>query len=147
MKTVILTGALLLAAVPAFAGTEGDAAHKANTSGEACLFNRNVDGWGARDEHSLVINDSFGKKYLVKVAGACFDLPWAWSISVRTLGHMDSCVQRGDYVIPRGPSVMRGERCIITSIQPYTKDMEKADEEARAAKHRHADEDTDKKSN
>jgi len=123
MKTLLIATFLLLTA-PAFA--RGD-----------CLARHDVDGWGTHGQHALIVNDRWRHEYLVSVAGWCSDLQQSWAISIRTLSGFDdnSCVGRGDRIVPRGPGTMPGESCTITAIEPYTADMQKAYEAELAARH------------
>lgn len=135
MKTTIIATALLAAAaVPALAdGTPPPAPDK-----NVCLLHSEIDGWGSRDAHSLIINDRFNKKYLVGVTGLCSDLPFATFVGIKPFGAGGNfCVDRGDRVIMRGPGVAMHGPCTVTSIVPYTKEMEAADKAASEAK-RHA---------
>ena len=116
---------LLIAASPAFA------------KDNVCLQRDRISGWGSRDSHTLVVNEMFGKKYLLTVAGWCPDLDFSMGISFRSPGggHF-SCLERGDYIVPHGPGVMpaNGARCMITQIESYTPEMEKAYKDAKNAK-------------
>jgi len=116
MKITIIAAVLLMAAsaAPALAGKD-------------CLLNRDVDGWGTRDAHTLIVNDRFAHKYLVSVAGWCQDLDFSMGISIRSWGGGDSCVDRGDHIIVHGADTMdRHALCTITKIERYTPEMEKA---------------------
>lgn len=128
MKTKLVLAALVLAATasPAFA------------SDNICLRHSDVDGWGARTDHSLVVNDRFGRKYLVSLSGLCSDLNWAFGMGFRPIGGAaaaaSSCVDRGDRLIMRGGGVSpgRNDTCWVTKVQLYTPDMAQADKTARA---------------
>ncbi|MDE2181724.1 MAG: hypothetical protein KGJ78_01745 [Alphaproteobacteria bacterium] len=128
MKTKFLTAALLLAAMaaPAFAANQ------------TCLQRNQIDGWGARDDHSMIVNDIFGKKYLLTLAGLCSDINFSMGVGIRSLGPTNgtSCVDRGDHIVMRGVGVMpHNDTCWIQKIEPYTPAMEKADKAAREARH------------
>ncbi|MGA7674315.1 MAG: DUF6491 family protein [Rhizomicrobium sp.] len=126
MKTVLFAGTLLVAAAaPAFAAPAAD-----NT----CLMRQYVDGWGTRGDHTLVINDRFGRKYLASLAGYCVDLDFAMSVGIRSPGGGNYCVDRGDRIVMRGGGAMGGDSCWITKIERYTPDMEKAYHAALEAK-------------
>lgn len=122
--TKYIAAALLLAAVaaPAFAGNN-----------DACLMRRYIDGWGARNDHSMVVNDRFGRKYLLNLTGVCDDINFAMGVGIRSLGGApDTCVERGDHIIMRGGGAFPHSTCWVSKIQVYTPEMEKADREARA---------------
>lgn len=130
MKTVFVTAALVLAttAWPALAAD-------APKNDHVCLMHNEIDGWGARDDHSMIVNDRFGKKYLLTLAGLCSDINFSFGVGIKSLGPSVpmSCVERGDRIVMRGGGAMRhDDTCWITKIQPYTKDMEAADKEAHA---------------
>lgn len=134
MKMKIVLAALALAATtaPAMAADSGNAGNS-----NVCLQNRDVDGWGARNDHSMVVNDRFGRKYLVTLNGICNDLPFSFGVGFRPLGHvvnMGTCVGRGDRVIMRGGGATRlsSQTCWVQNVQPYTKQMEQADRFAKA---------------
>jgi len=134
MKTkIILAAAIMIAAFAAPAAAADPA------TPYICLRHSDVDGWGARDNHSMVVNDRFGRKYLVSLAGLCSDLNWAFGAGFRAPGHFGmagSCVDRGDHVVMRGGGVGPGSNgsCWVSKVQLYTKDMQAADKFARENK-------------
>jgi hypothetical protein len=133
MKTKLILAALVLAVstAPAFAADTGNS----NANSNVCLMHRDVDGWGARDDHSMVVNDRFGRKYLVNLAGVCDDIDFAFGAGFRSLGgnFPGSCVERGDHLILRGGGVsFPHSTCWVTKVQPYTQQMQDADKVARA---------------
>lgn len=143
MKTslVLATSAALSAVLLAFAASAeppaGDPPKSTNSS--VCLRHRDVDGWGSRDRHSMVVNDRFGHKFLVSLAGLCDDVDFAFGAGFRPLGGgpvFGSCVDRGDRLVLRGGGVtgMSSNSCWVSKVQPYTKDMEAADKLARENK-------------
>ncbi len=129
MKAKLFLAALALSAVLVPAATAVPAAAADNV----CLRHMDVDGWGSRDNHSMVVNDRFGRKYLLSLSGLCSDINWAFGVGFRSLGgnFPGSCVERGDHVIMRGGGVTRMDArnsvCWVNRVQPYTKDMERAD--------------------
>lgn len=126
MKTKLILAALLLAATVA----------PASASDNVCLRHDDVDGWGARNDKSVVVNDRFGRKYLVSLAGLCQDLNWAFGMGFRPLGGVAgaNCVDRGDRLIMRGGGAgpAGNGSCWVTKVQLYTPDMQRADKEAKA---------------
>jgi len=136
MKTILVSAALLLtAAVPAWAETPAPAGD--NT----CLLHRYVDGWGAHGDHAMVVNDKFGRKYLLSLAGVCSDINYAFGVGiVSPMGDTgDFCVERGDKIVMRGGGVSQvPAACWVTKVEPYTPDMEKAYRAAQEAKHDHS---------
>jgi len=131
MKTKLILAALLAsaAAVPAFAE---DAAPVAPAK-YVCLQRSLVDGWGSRDDHSMVVDDRFGRKYLLNLAGLCSDLRFSIAAGIRGFGGGMMCVERGDRIVMRGGGMMRNDSCWITKVQLYTPEMAAADKAARAA--------------
>ena len=113
-KTLIL--ALLLAVAPALAADD------------TCLMHRYVDGWGAHGDHAMIVNDRFGRKYLVSLAGLCSDLNFSFGVGIRSPAGMTfGCVERGDRIVMRGGGAMgHNDSCWITKIERYTPEMEKA---------------------
>ena len=127
MKIKLILAGLLLAAAatPAFAAGPND---------NVCLRYNQVDGWGARDKHSMVVNDRFGRKYLVTLGGLCDDLNFAFGAGFRPLGGAGFCVDRGDRVVMRGGGVtFPHSTCWVAKVQLYTPEMRDADKVAREA--------------
>ena len=137
MKAKLFLAALAVAAVAVPLATVAPAA-----ASDVCLMHRDVDGWGARDNHSVVVNDRFGRKYLLSLSGLCSDINWAWGVGFRSIGgnFPGSCVERGDHVVMGGGGVSRmdarNSACWVTKVQRYTPEMEHADREAKA-NHQH----------
>jgi hypothetical protein len=108
------------------------------THTNVCLRNNEVDGWGARDKHSMVVNDRFGRKYLVSLQGICDDLNFAFGAGFRPLGgsSFGTCIDRGDRVVMGGGGTSRlsNQTCWVGKVQLYSKDMEAADKLARENK-------------
>ena len=130
MKFFLISAALLLAAgaTPAFA------------KDDVCLMHRYVDGWGAHGDHAMIVNDTFGRKYLISLAGLCDDLNYAFAAGIKSPVGGDPCVERGDKIIMRGGGAMGHDVCWVTKIERYTPEMEKAYKEALEAKrHQHSD--------
>ena len=101
---------------------------------DVCLERHNIDGWGSRDGHSLVVNDRFGKKYLLTVVGWCNDLDFSLGVSFPSrFGNAFTCLERGDRVVAHdaGERPSMPTSCTIAKIEAYTPEMEKA---YRAAK-------------
>ncbi len=125
MKTKLFVAALLLAA----------AAAPAHAASDVCLRHYDVDGWGARDKHSVVVNDRFGRKYLLSLSGLCSDLNYAFGMGIRAFGGQNAgtCVERGDRIVMRGGGVgpVPNNTCWVQKVQLYTKDMQQADKLAR----------------
>jgi hypothetical protein len=120
----VLAGLLLAAAAaPAFAAGSGS---------NVCLHYDRVDGWGARDKHSMIVDDSFGRKYLVSLGGICDDLRFSLGAGFKPLGGAGICVDRGDRVVMTG-SPLRHSTCWVTKVQHYTPEMQQADKVAREA--------------
>jgi hypothetical protein len=135
MKTKFFLAAVLLA-VPAFAVDNPSPPAK---PAPVCLRHSDVDGWGSRDRKSMIVNDRFGRKYLVSLDGLCNDVDFAFAAGFRPFGHTPawgSCVDRGDRLVLRGGGAMPGNQgsCWVSKVQLYTKDMEAADKQARANK-------------
>ena len=122
--TLALAGLLLTAsAAPVFAAEAG---------GNVCLRYNEVDGWDARDNHSMIADDRFGRKYLVSLAGACSDLDFALGVGFRPQGG-GFCVDRGDRVVTRGGGLtpQHSISCWVKKVQLYTPEMQQADKMAR----------------
>lgn len=135
MKTNII---LVMAALVAASGAPAWAQEQAPAKQPyICLHHNEVDGWGARDKTSMIVNDRFGRKYLVSLGGVCSDLDFAFGMGIRPLGHVAmGCVDRGDRVVMGGggASHVGMSSCFVTKVQLYTKDMQAADKFAREHK-------------
>lgn len=136
MKTKLILAALLLAATvaPALADNPAD--------NNVCLMRRELDGWGSHGDRAVVVNDRFGRKYLLSLAGLCSDLNFAFGVGIRSLGPIqDTCVERGDRIVMRGGGVIPGNNtCWVTKIERYTPEMEKAYKaEIEAKRHNRTD--------
>ena len=137
MKTRFVLAAVLTATVFAVPVMAEDAAKPA-AKPYVCLRHANVDGWGSRDDHSMVVNDRFGRKYLLSLSGMCSDLKFSLGAGFKGPGHfgaVGSCVDRGDRVVMRdGGFGVENNTCWVSKVQLYTKDMELADKQARELK-------------
>jgi hypothetical protein len=113
MKAKLFLAALALFATPV-ASTVPAAAS------DVCLRHMDVDGWGSRDDHSVVVNDRFGRKYLLSLSGLCSDINWAFGVGFRSVGgnFPGTCVERGDQVLMRGggvtPMSARNSTCWVS---------------------------------
>jgi hypothetical protein len=131
MKTILSLAALALVLVAPAVADETAPAKPA----PVCLRQGDVDGWGTRDKHSMVVNDRFGRKYLVSLSGLCDDLNFAFGAGFHTFGGWLTCVDRGDRVVMRGGGVSSiPGTCWVNKVQLYTKDMQAADKLARENK-------------
>lgn len=137
MNSKIFLAALLLGGTVPAVAADTDAAPAAPKKEYVCLRYHDVDGWGTRDKHSMVVNDRFGRKYLVSLNGICDDLNYAFGAGFRPIGGVAAggCVDRGDRVVMGGGGVSHiANTCWVNKIQNYTKDMEAADRLARENK-------------
>jgi hypothetical protein len=118
MKTVFLAAALILAA----------SVTPARAADNACLMHSYIDGWGAHGDHAMIVNDKFGRKYLLSLAGYCADLDFSMAVGIRAFGGANfGCVERGDRIVMRGGGAFgHNDSCWITKIEHYTPEMEKA---------------------
>ena len=82
----------------------------------------------------MIINDRFGRKFLLTLAGMCSDLKFSFAAGVHGFGGGGMCVDRGDHIVMRGGGAsMMQSTCWVTKIQLYTQEMAAADKAARAA--------------
>lgn len=129
MKNVILivAGALVLATGPAIAASEN------------CLRVGQIDDWQAKDNSTLIVKDTFRRKFKVGLMGTCINLTFKQRIGFSSPGGTSlSCLSSGDTVFFRD-SAMGQQRCAVTSVTAYTPEMEKADKDAAAAKQKEKD--------
>ncbi len=84
-----------------------------------------IDGFGETTRNTVVVSTGVKKQHLLKVAGGCFNLQNAQSIS---FDQHSSCLSRGDSLLAYenafGPSHTdpRPIKCIITNIYEYDMD-------------------------
>ncbi|MFC7290143.1 DUF6491 family protein [Hirschia litorea] len=84
-----------------------------------------IDGFGETTRNTVVVSTGVKKQHLLKVAGGCFNLQNAQSIS---FDQHSSCLTRGDSLLAFenvfGPSDTdpRPIKCIITNIYEYDMD-------------------------
>jgi hypothetical protein len=126
MKTLLFAATLFLAA----------ASMPASAADNSCLMHSYVDGWGSHGDHAMIVNDRFGRKFLLTLAGYCADLDYSMAVGIRSPGGGGfSCVERGDRIVMRGGGAMGGpSACWVTKIERYTPEMEKAYKAALEAK-------------
>jgi hypothetical protein len=138
MKNQIILVAVLLASAPAFAADNPPSPATSAAGGRVCLRHEDVDGWGTRDNHSMIVNDRFGRKYLISLQGLCNDVDFAFGAGFRPFGgmNMGTCVDRGDRLVLRGGGTSRvaNDTCWVSKVQLYSKEMEAADKLARQNK-------------
>lgn len=134
-RMVLLAVGFQVLTLPAMAQDRAAPVEKSTAQPNICLDRSRIDGWAARDAHSLVVSDIFRKKFLVTVNGWCQDIDFSFGIRfVSPAGAAFTCLDRGDYVVPHGGGVIpvRGARCYITKIEAYTPQMEAAYRDAQA---------------
>lgn len=140
MKTRLILAALVVAPVAAWAEDPAPANPPAAPPAKSvCLRHSDFDGWGTRDKHSMIVNDRFGRKYLISLNGMCNDLDFAFGMGFKPPGpgpYIGTCVERGDRVVMGGggASPMASRSCWVQKVQVYTKEMEAADKLAKANK-------------
>lgn len=101
---------------------------------QQCLRNNSIDSFSAirGDERNIIVIDRFRNRYKVGFTRVCDSVDFNGTLAIRSkAGFGLSCITRGDEVISRGIAGQR-DRCVITSVQPYTAAMERADRERTA---------------
>jgi hypothetical protein len=127
-KALIAAASFLAIGLPAVAAP-------ASSADNVCLQHRYIEGWGSHGDHAIIVDDRFGRKYLISLAGYCADLNFSMALGIRsTIGNADSCVERGDRIVMRGGGATGMNTCWVTKVERYTPEMEKADRAAREAK-------------
>jgi|ERR1700733_1943631 len=125
MKTYFLA-ALGLAAVTAIGTTSAFAA-------TSCLELGRIWSWKVLDNKTLIVEDDTHRKFKMSLMGFCPDLAFKERIAFKSVGGSElSCLGTGDYVLAHEVAIP--DRCPITSVVPYTPEMEAADKAAAAAK-------------
>lgn len=124
MKTHVLA-VLGVAAVTIAVSTSAFAA-------PSCLELGRIWNWKVIDNKTLIVEDDTHQKFKMSLMGYCPDLPFKERIAFKSVGGSElSCLGTGDYVLAHDVAIP--ERCPITSVVPYTPDMEAADKAAAKA--------------
>jgi hypothetical protein len=114
--------AAMVAAGPAFA------------AGDSCLRVGQIYDWKAKDNSTLIVEDTFHRKFTVALLGSCINLKFKQRIGFASPGGTSlSCLTGGDSVFFNDSALGR-QKCSVKSVAAYTPEMEKADKDAAAAK-------------
>jgi hypothetical protein len=101
-----------------------------------CLRLGQVDSFSAirGNERAFVVTDKLRRRFRINLMYRCPGLDFNMAVGFKTLesGSL-ACIARGDTVISRDVT-RAGDRCPISSVEPYTPAMEAADKAAAAAK-------------
>jgi hypothetical protein len=125
-KTIfVFTGALAVAAsLAVFSATPAAAQPR-----QQCLRNNQIDSFQPirGNQRAIVVVDRFRNKYKLNFNTICDDIQYNGALAIRSQSNSNlSCIERGDIVVSRG--IAGGaDRCVITSVTPYTAAMERAD--------------------
>jgi len=126
MKTIFVMAATIL-----LAGTASVCAQAAKPA--ECLRTANIyDYTPVTGNRALIVIDRARRKFKLTFGVPCTGLQYKMGLEFRAFGPGLSCMARGDKVITH--DVASPPECLITSIVPYTPEMEKADAAAAAAK-------------
>jgi hypothetical protein len=124
MKKALFIAAALVALAPSLASADE----------RPCLREENIYNWNAINDKTLIVEDSFHKKYRLGLIGVCSNLTFHEHLEFQAIGgDRMTCLSMGDQVITRDYA-MGPEHCAITKIEYYTPQMEAADKAAAAAK-------------
>ena len=85
-----------------------------------CLTPAQVESWNNLDAHSIVVRATGGHRYRLDLGGTCIGLKNAISLKVSSRG-TGLCVATGDYISYRYHGFGE-QRCLISSVEPYTPD-------------------------
>ncbi len=103
-------------------------------AGENCLRVGQIYDWKARDNSTLIVEDTFHRKFQVDLLGTCISLTFKQRIGFASPGGTSlSCLSGGDTVFFNDAGLGK-QRCSVKSVTAYTAEMEKADKDAAAAK-------------
>ncbi len=120
IKLFSVLGFALLATAPAMAAP-------------SCLQVGQIWSWNAPDNKTQIVEDNWHAKWKLSLMGTCINLTFKERVGFKAFGGTQlSCLSKGDDVLVRNPGFP--QRCPITSIVPYTPQMEAADKAAAAAK-------------
>jgi hypothetical protein len=121
-KAILAAAGLMLLAGPALA------------AGDSCLRVGQIYDWKAKDSSTLIVEDTFHRKFKVDLLGSCINLTFKQRIGFASPGGTSlSCLSGGDTVFFRD-SALGKQKCSVKEVGAYTPEMEKADAAAEAAK-------------
>jgi len=121
-KAILLATGILMLAGPAMAADN------------ACLRVGQIYDWKAKDNSTLIVEDTFHRKFKVDLLGSCINLTFKQRIGFSSPGGTSlSCLSGGDTVF-FNDSAMGKQKCSVKAVDAYTAEMEKADKDAEAAK-------------
>lgn len=100
----------------------------------SCLQIGRIWSFKALDNKTLIVEDELHQKFKLALMGYCPRLPFKLNLAIRSASGVNGldCVERGDTVISQ--DVNMHYTCPVTSIAPYTAEMEKADQAKAAEK-------------
>jgi hypothetical protein len=139
MKTmllaIIVSASISAMAAPALAEDQSGPAAKSGADSAAsgeCLRIMNVWSYSpVPGNRALIVTDKSRRKYKMSFYGPCTGLQYHLGLEFRSRGTGGlSCLTRGDTVVTR--DIVGPPMCTISSVVPYTPQMEKADKEASA---------------
>ncbi len=109
-------------------------AGQALAADNACLRVGQIYDWKAKDNSTLIVEDTFHRKYRVDLLGSCINLTYKQRIGFASPGGTSlSCLSGGDTVF-FNDSALGKQKCSVKGVSAYTAEMEKADADADAAK-------------
>ena len=109
-------------------------AGQALAADNACLRVGQIYDWKAKDNSTLIVEDTFHRKFRVDLLGSCINLKFKQRIGFSSPGGTSlSCLSGGDTVFFNDSALGR-QKCSVKAVTDYTAEMEKADKDAAAAK-------------
>jgi hypothetical protein len=102
----------------------------------ACLQIGRIWSFHPLHRNTLIVEDELHRKFRVDLMGYCPRLPFKLNLGFKSASGINGldCVRKGDDVISQ--DVGMNYTCPVTSVVPYTPDMEKADKAKAAAQGR-----------
>jgi hypothetical protein len=99
----------------------------------ACLMPTQILRWTTLDRKTVIVENLAHQKFKLSLYAPCPGIDFDVTARIESQGvtRLD-CVRRGDFILHRGFGF--GNRCQIKSAELYTPAMQRADEEAAAAK-------------
>lgn len=132
-NSAVLVAAAMLFAVPAMAQAPAQAPAKTD-----CLRLGQIDSFSAikGNDRAFVVIDKLRRRFKINLMYRCPGVEFNMGVGFKTLesGRL-ACIARGDTVISRDVTRV-GDRCPISSVEPYTPAMEAADKAAAGTKTR-----------
>lgn len=102
----------------------------------SCLRVDRIYNWNAPNNTTVIVEDIGHQKFKLTLMGVCINVNFKQRVGFKSIGGTRlSCLTRGDEVLVR--DLGQTQHCPIKNIVPYTLEMQKADQAAKARDRAH----------